>query len=95
MVCDTGPLVAAALSNDADYQACVDPELLVVADQPFHGQQVPAEVLHALLRDARLAPFAGDPLKGRFRVVGYRRVLLCQLGQGARDLRVAVFNHHA
>jgi hypothetical protein len=47
------------------------------------------------LRDARLAPFAGDPLKGRFRVVGHRRFLLCQLGQGARDLRVAVFNHHA
>ena len=54
IVCDTGPLVAAALSNDADHKACV--ELLPLctrlgANCWYHGPVV-AEAGYLLAREA-------------------------------------------
>lgn len=43
IVCDTGPLVAAALSNDADHEACV--EMFSVLDAARRELLVPATVV--------------------------------------------------
>jgi predicted nucleic acid-binding protein len=54
IVCDTGPLVAAALSNDADHRACVD--LLTGLHLAGRGLLLPApvtaEVGYLLAREA-------------------------------------------
>ena len=54
IVCDTGPLVAAALSNDADHQACVDlfSSLHAAGRQMLVPAPVVAEVGYLLAREA-------------------------------------------
>jgi len=54
IVCDTGPLVAAALSNDADHQVCVDlfSSLHAAGRQMLVPAPVVAEVGYLLAREA-------------------------------------------
>ena len=54
IVCDTGPLVAAALSNDSDHQACVTlfSELHVAGTELLVPATVAAEVGYLLSREA-------------------------------------------
>jgi predicted nucleic acid-binding protein len=54
IVCDTGPLVAAALSNDADHGACVDlfTEMHTAGRQMLVPAPVVAEVGYLLAREA-------------------------------------------
>lgn len=50
IVCDTGPLVAAALSNDSDHEACV--ELFTALHTARRDLLVPATVAAALRQPA-------------------------------------------
>jgi uncharacterized protein len=54
IVCDTGPLVAAALSNDSDHQACVTlfSELHEVGTELLVPATVAAEVGYLLARES-------------------------------------------